>query len=641
MLRGIRTASSGWLGKTIMATVMGVLIFSFAIWGVADVFKGFGQSTVASVGKSEISIDQFRQLYNDRVQMLGRQFGRPLSSQQARAFGLDEQVLRQWVREALLDEQARRMGLGQSDAEVLKLIQAEPAFAGVTGKFDAQRFAQTIRQLGYTEQRFVAEQRRLSMRKQIESTVGSGIEPPKALLDALQRYRDEQRSIDYVQLGAAQAGDIGEPSPEALASYFDERKALFRAPEYRKVAIVVLTPQDQAKWAEVSDDDARKAFEANKARFETAERRHVMQMVFPSADEASAAREKLRGGMSFEDLAKERKLATADYDLGTVTKSGIIDPAVAQAAFSLPENEVSQPIQGRFGYVLAKTAKIEPGTTASFEKIAPSIKNEMALERARAAVRDLHNKMEDERGGGASVIDAAKKVGLPFTTIEAIDRSGRAPDGGPVSGLPPGLDIMTAAFAAEVGSDNDPLQINRGPGDSGYLWYDVLGVTPSRERTLEEVKDRVAARWRDEQIDKRLRAKADEMVQQLKGGAKLADLAQTAGLKVDNAALFKRGASVPGMSEAGVESVFTANKGDAVQADGAQGGQRVVYVVTDIVEPKIDMASAQTKELRDNVQKTAANEQMIQFVGKLEQDIGAKINTSAFAQATGAQQSGN
>ena len=53
----MRKASSNWLGKIIMATVMGVLIFSFAIWGVADVFKGFGQSTVASVGKSEISIE--------------------------------------------------------------------------------------------------------------------------------------------------------------------------------------------------------------------------------------------------------------------------------------------------------------------------------------------------------------------------------------------------------------------------------------------------------------------------------------------------------------------------------------------------------------------------------------------------------
>lgn len=624
-----------------MATVMGVLIFSFAIWGVADVFKGFGQSTVASVGKSEISIDQFRQLYNDKLQLLGRQFGRPLSSTQARAFGLDEQILRQWVREALLDESARRMGLGQSDAEVLKLIQAEPAFAGVTGKFDAQRFAQTIRQLGYTEQRFVAEQRKVSMRKQIEQTVGSGIEPPKALLDALQRYRDEQRSIDYVQLGAAQAGQIAEPSPEALASYFDERKALFRAPEYRKVAVVVLTPQDQAKWADVSDDDARKAFELNKARYETAEKRHVMQMVFPNADEASAARAKLTGGMSFEDLAKERKLTTADYDLGTVTKAGIIDPAVAAAAFSLPENEISQPIQGRFGYVLTKAAKIEPGTVASFETVAQAIKVEMAMERARAAVRELHNKMEDERGGGASVIDAAKKVGLPYATIDAMDRSGRAPDGGPVAGLPPGLDIVTSAFAADVGSDNDPLQINRGPGDSGYVWYDVLGVTPARERTLDEVKDRVAARWRDEQIEKQLRAKADEMVDQLKKGGKLADLAQAGGLKVDNAPLFKRGAKVPGMSDAGVEAVFAANKGDAGQSEGTGPGQRVVYVVTDIVEPKIDMASTETKELRDNVQKTAANEQLTQFIGKLEQDIGAKINATAFAQATGAQQSGN
>jgi peptidyl-prolyl cis-trans isomerase D len=624
-----------------MATVMGVLIFSFAIWGVADVFKGFGQSTVASVGKSEISIDQFRQLYNDRLQMLGRQFGRPLSSAQARAFGLDEQVLREWVRDALLDETAQRMGLGQSNAEVLRLIQAEPAFAGVTGKFDPQRFTQTLRQLGYTEQRFVAEQRRNAMRRQIATTIGGGVEPPKALLDALQRYRDEQRSIDYVQLGAAQAGQIEEPSPEALASYFDERKALFRAPEFRKVAVVVLTPQDQAKWADVSDDDARKVFEANKARYETAEKRHVMQMVFPTSGDASAARAKLTGGMSFEDLAKERGLSAADYDLGTVTKSGIIDPAVAEAAFSLPENEISQPVQGRFGYVLTKAAKIEAGIAASFEKVAQSIKTEIALDRARASVRDLHNKMEDERGGGAGVIDAAKKVGLPYTTIEAMDRSGRAPDGGPVSGLPPGLDIVTSAFAADVGSDNDPLQINRGPGDSGYVWYDVLGVTPSRERALDEVKDRVAARWREEQIDKRLRAKADEMVDQLKKGGKLADLAPAAGLKVDNAALFKRGAKIPGMSEAGVDGIFTASKGDAGQADGAGPGQRVVYVVTDIVEPKIDMASPETRELRDNVQKTAANEQLSQFIGKLEQDIGVKTNAMAFAQATGAQAAGN
>src|SRR5258705_6486773 len=68
MLRGLRTASSGWLGKTIMAGVVGFLVISFAIWGIGDIFRGFGRGSVASVGSTEISIEQFRTLFTDRVQ---------------------------------------------------------------------------------------------------------------------------------------------------------------------------------------------------------------------------------------------------------------------------------------------------------------------------------------------------------------------------------------------------------------------------------------------------------------------------------------------------------------------------------------------------------------------------------------------
>src|SRR5215469_14125918 len=128
MLRGLRKASSNWLGKTIMTVVMGVLIISFGIWGIADIFRGFGQSTVAKVGHSEISLNQFRQLYTDRLQQIGRQFGRPLTMEQARAFGLDRQVLQQTIAEAALDEDARRLGLGQSDDETMRLILSDPTF---------------------------------------------------------------------------------------------------------------------------------------------------------------------------------------------------------------------------------------------------------------------------------------------------------------------------------------------------------------------------------------------------------------------------------------------------------------------------------------------------------------------------------
>jgi len=95
-------------------------------------------------------------------------------------------------------------------------------------------------------------------------------------------------------------------------------------------------------------------------------RREIQQIVFPNADEAAAARNRIASGLSFEDLAKERGLGQSDIDLGLIAKSAIGDSAIADAAFSLPYGEVSQPAQGRFGVALVKVDKIEPGVTASY-----------------------------------------------------------------------------------------------------------------------------------------------------------------------------------------------------------------------------------------------------------------------------------
>src|SRR3982074_2249141 len=140
MLRGMRKASSNWLGKIVMAPVMGGLIVSFGVWGIADIFKGFGQSPLAKIGRTEISTEQFRQLYTEKLQPPGRQFGPPLTMDQARAFGLDRQGPQKTIAEAALDEEARRMGLGLSDAETMRMIYNDPNFKGVGGAFDPQRF---------------------------------------------------------------------------------------------------------------------------------------------------------------------------------------------------------------------------------------------------------------------------------------------------------------------------------------------------------------------------------------------------------------------------------------------------------------------------------------------------------------------
>jgi peptidyl-prolyl cis-trans isomerase D len=631
MLRGMRKASSNWLGKTIMAVVMGVLIISFGIWGIADIFRGFGQSTLAKVGQTEISAEEFRQLYTEKLQQIGRQFGRPLTMDQARAFGLDRQLLQQTIAEAALNEEARRLGLGQSDAETMRTILSDPNFKGANGSFDPARFEAMIRQFGFSEQRYVADQRRVSLRRQIAGTISAGVEPPKVMIEALSRFQTEQRSIEYVKLDAAQAGTIDPPSPEALAGYFDEHKTQFRAPEYRKIAFVALTPEDIGKWTEVADADARKLFEQRRDQLGTPEKREVSQIVFPNAEEATAARNRITSGLSFDDLAKERGLNPTDVDLGLITKSEIIDPAIAEAAFSLPSGEVSQPVQGRFGVALVKIGKITPGVEPDYASVASNLKKEIAVDRARASVADLRDKMEDERGGGASVAEAAQKLGLTAVTIDAVDRSGRLPSGQLAPNIPPGLDVVSQAFNSDVGVDNDPIAFN-----GGYVWYDVLGITPSRERSLDEVKNQVEARWREDQINSRLRTKANEMVQKLDQGGNLAEEASNAGLKVETADGFRREGSPPGLPASVVAAAFRTPKGGVGQSAGTGASEWIVFRVTDVSVPPLDLGSEDIKKMKDALQRSLADELIGQYVAKLETDIGVSINQVAFAQVTGA-----
>ena len=627
----MRKASSNWLGKAVMIVMFGVLILSFGMWGIADVFKGSSRSDVATIGNTSISTDQFRNTYTDRLQQLGRQFGRPLSGEQARAFGLDRQVLQQVVAEAALDQQTKRMGLGQSDADVARAIADDPNFKGLDGKFDAGRFAATIRNFGFTEQRYIAEQRRVSLRRQITGTITGGLDPTKTQMEALIRFQNEQRTAQYLVLTSAQAGKIDPPSAEALAAYFEERKQLFRAPEYRKIAILTLSPDELAKTLTVTDDDAKKEYDGKREKYITPEKRQVSQITFPSDDEAKAARAKIDGGLSFDDLAKQRSLKPEDVNLGTVTKASLGDPALADAAFALPLNGVSQPIKGALATALLKVTKIEAGISPTYESLAAKIKTEVAVERAREKLRDLHNKIEDERGGGSNIAEAAKKLGLNALIIEAIDRSGRGMDSKPIAGLPSGTDIVSQAFASNIGVENDSIQAS-----GNEIWFDVLGITPSRDRPLDEVKAQVETRWMDEQIAKRLRAKSTEIVQKINSGARLEAEATAAGVKVQTTPPFKRDGDVKGVPDRLINAVFRTPKDGVGQTEGATATDQIVFKVTDIIVPPVDMASEDVKKLKDNLTRAMTEEQIQQYVSKVEADLGTTINQNAFAIATGA-----
>jgi peptidyl-prolyl cis-trans isomerase D len=630
MLRGLRQASSNWLGRIIMAAVVLFLIISFGIWGIGDIFRGFGVYTVAKIGRTEISIDQFRQQYNDRLQQIGQQMRRPITPDQARALGIEQQILSQMVAEAALDEQTSKLGLGISVDFMGKRITDDPSFHGLDGKFDPSRFQQLIRQAGFTEQRFVNEQRRQTLRRQLATAIAGEFTPPKTAAEAINRYQNEERSIDYVVLDGTKLGDIPVPTPEQLTAYFDTHKAVFRAPEYRKLVVLTVSPEELAKTIEVSDADAQRTFELRQSRYTVPERRQVQQISFPNAEEADAASKRIAEGLSFDALAAERKLTDKDIDLGTVTKAEMIDPIIAGAAFGLAQGAVSAPVSGRFATAIVRVVKIEPGSTKAFAEVENEIKHEIALDRTKGEVNKIRDNIEDEYASGAKLEDIAKKLKLPFATIDSVDRAGRSPADQPVEGLPKGVDILNDAFSADIGAENDPVTT---PG-GGFVWYEVAGITPSRERTLDEVKDRVEARWRDDEITKRLDAKTTEIVDKLKAGTPLADVATADQLMVETKFGLKRQEAAI-LPAAAIAQIFRTSKDGIGSADGKTPTERIIFKVTDIKEPSFEAGGAEAKPLQDQLRTSYGDELMSQYVVRLESDLDTNINQQALNQAVG------
>jgi peptidyl-prolyl cis-trans isomerase D len=629
MLRGIRKASENWLGRGLMAVVMTLLAGSFAVWGINDIFRGFGRAGLAKIGDAEISIDRFKQNYQDRLQQISRELGRPLPADRASALGLDRQVLGEMIAQAGLDQRVHQMGLGLSDADIARRITSDPKLQNTNGQFDRAKFELILRNMGYSEQRFVAEQRQDILRRQILGSVAADLAVPKAWLEALNQFENQQRSIEYIALGPAQAGDIPQPTDEALKKYFDERKILFRAPEYRKIAIVTVTPGELAKWMEVSDDDIKQAYDQRRSSFTTPEQRHVEQIVFTTLADAQTAADRIKNGAHFSEIASERGLKNQDIDLGTIPKSRIVEPAVADAAFTLQEGEVSAPIQTRFGAALVTVLQIVPETTQPLADATQQLRSDIALERAKSQVRNLHDKIEDDRAGGSTIEEAAAKLKLPVSTYE-VDRSGRDRDGKSLLNIPHGADVVKAAFASDVGVDNDPIDT-----DGGYIWYDVVAIAPARERTLDEVKAEVEHRWHDDEVASRLKTKAADLVGKLNSGEQLAALASADGIKVQTAKNIKRGTANGDISARMTDAVFQTAKDAYGSAVGDDPTQWIVFRVLEVNTPPLDANSRDYERMTQTVQGELSNDLIGQYIARLEDDLGISVNASVLAQAAG------
>lgn len=608
--------------------LLGLLVLSFGVWGVADVFRANGTRTIATVGDTSIDLTTFQRVYNQQVQTISRQIGQSISPDQAAAFGLPQYVLSLLESDAALADVAGDLGLGLSDDRLAEIIASDPELQ-VGGTFDRDALVGYLRELGTTEARFVEERRVTELGAQVTDGLLGGLQAPEALVAIAARHDGEERSADVITLHPEPVASIADPPEDVLAAYFEEHKADYAAPEYRKLLLLSLLPEDLARPADVTDEQARAEYQRTIAAYGTPERRTVQQVQFDTREAADAAAARIAAGeATFEAVGAEARLT----DLGTLAEADFLDPAVATAAFATPAGSVSPVVEGRFGPVILSVTAIEPAVVRPFEEVAEEVKLAMATVAAADELVTVHDDIENDRIGGSDLAAIADTYGLDLTTVDAVDAGGLDPAGNPAAGLPADVDVVTPAFESEAGLDPDPLPLGR----EGYLWYEVAETTPARDRTLDEVRADVVAAWKADEVEKRLRDRADALVERIEGGADIASAAIAEGLIVETTGRFTREGEDPLLGRDGILAAFGGPVGHVADAEGPEGTRTVLVVREAIVPPFFAEAAGATTAAAE---QAAALEASLsgQLVTNLRTSLGTSINQTLLSAAIGVQ----
>src|SRR5690606_24694561 len=369
-------------------------------------------------------------------------------------------------------------GLGVSKDKLAELAASDPAFRDADGRFDRTRFELVLQQVGMRPADYLREREQAAVRQQIIEAVAGGLSVPDELLSSIARYRGVDRTVEYIPLPRSMVEPIDPPEEAVLETWFEEHKADYAAPEYRTINYVKLEAEDIADPSVISDEQVRSYYESHRDRYTTPEKRTIEQINFATEEGANAAREGMRTGTTFEDLVQRQGKTLQDVNLGSLTRAEISDQALAEAAFSLEENQVSNVVQGAFGPVILRVTEITPETVTPIAQVQEQIRKELALDEANKVLLDTYDAYEDARAAGDTLEEAAQKLNLTMRTIDAVDQSGRRPDGTAVSDVPSLSSLLDEAFKIEVGVENPPINL---PGN-GFLFYEVSDITPARDR---------------------------------------------------------------------------------------------------------------------------------------------------------------
>lgn len=573
MLQQIR----GTMKNVFAFFIIALLVLAFAAWGVPEI-RQFTQNHAVRVGGEGISLLEVQKEFDRYVTNRRLANDGTFDRDAAIAGGLPNQIVSSMATQTALKQEAGRIGLVVPRAAVSEFLQTNEQFKNPrTGKFDNEALSGILREYNYTIREFEDRLQGDLLRGQVVSALASATPAPKAVIDALVLRETETRKIGYLVVTEDMAGGAPTPTPEILKAFHAKNAAQFMSPELRNFTYVSLKTSDFAKLGATPEADLRKAYDAAKSKYETPERRTMYQITYDDAAKANEAVAALNAGAPFEQIAQKNGQSLAQVTFENVLKRDLLDPKVAEAAFAAADaGAVVGPIAGVFGQTVLQLVSITPAETRPFEEVRAELEEEIVQADSKKRLFEAIEAIESERDGGAPLADAAKKAGVSASVVGPVDSFSFGKGGEIVADIPG--DVLKEAFKIEEGEESDSIEF---ADKSGYFFVAVQEVAPPALIPFETVEPEVAAKWQASEREARLVAAVKKIRDALDAKKTLAEASAPFNRAPATETVTRRGANAI-LSEALLEQIFSAGKGETISGPVAMGDAQVVVAIDDV-----------------------------------------------------------
>lgn len=609
MLAGFRKFAK----SPIAIALLGLVAISFVVVGTTqtDIFQTSMGNDVIKAGSRKVSAQDFKREFDNYKESLEERFKQAISSELAVQEGLDRRVVEELAFRESLSELLSKLGLRASDKMLTdELSKAQVFFDPLTGKFDEQRYAQQLAEKGLTPATFERVLSDEMRQKQFVAAAAAGLRAPRAYSALAGAFGLEQRDLSFFVIDPRSIGTIPTPTDAELQAFMKENAAQLTLPEFRAISVVTFSRKSYEAGVTVTEADVQKQFDFQKASLSRPEVRTVLQIPVKDAAQAQAVIGRLNKGENPNVVAGSIGVQPVRFE--DKPRTAFFDPAVAAAAFQLPENGVSGALKTQFGLAVVKVMKVTAGQTATLAEHRADLTAKVRSDLAAAKISDVAKVYQDAHEAGADMNASAAKAGLQVVTVPPVTADGRGQNGQPVAGIAPA--VLKAAFEQSQGIDSDIIDA----GEGEYFVVRVDRIVPPALPPMAEAKPALIRALMLRRAAERMQAKANELQARVRKGESIDAVAASVGAKVNKAdGLSRAGAAqFQALGRELLGAAFNAKKNEPFVARGQQFGFGV-GVVTAIRGGDVQMLAQ------------ATNQQQRQFTEDMFRDIGEAARSYA------------